>query len=57
MYLGLGRTMAQDFCRKIGAEIKIGKCCRFDINKIDAYLDNFGKEGNGADNQADRNDL
>lgn len=44
IYLSLGRNRAQEFGRRIGAEVKIGKRALYDKSVIDRYFDNRAKE-------------
>ena len=43
-YCGLGRTSGTRFLKEIGAEIKFGKRCLYDLKVIDKALDMLAGE-------------
>ena len=38
IYLSLGRNKGVEFAKDIGSEVKIGRRCLYDKNRIDQYL-------------------
>ena len=51
-YLSFSPTKARRFAKSIGAEIKVGGCCLYDLDIIDNHLKSLVAKTTKKDNEA-----